>query len=276
LEALADPGGICISKAAFDQIETKLPLGYEYLGEQTVKNIAKPVGAYRVVLEPRITVVGASKKKVPFGQRQLTLAIAVIVILLVGVLALWQFLLRPSPPSSVAVLPFANMSEDPRQEFFSDGMTEEIITALSKSPYLFVIARNSTSTYKGKPVKVKQVAEDLGVRYVLEGSVRRSGDKVRITAQLIDAVTGHHLWSERFDRDLKDIFTLQDDVASRIMSALHAKMPAVLRQGETGRGTRNVEAFLKGMEATDNVFRYTREGNARARSLYEEVIAFDP
>jgi TolB-like protein/class 3 adenylate cyclase len=227
LEALADPGGICISKTAFDQIETKLPLGYEYLGDQTVKNIAKPVGAYRVVMEPRVTVVGIEEKKAPSGQRGVSLAIAVIVILLVGVLALWQFVLRPPPPSvekadpkkmayplpdrpSIAVLPFANMSDDSKQEYLADGMTESIISALSQVPNLFVIARNSTFTYKGKPVKVQQVAEELGVRYVLEGSVQKSGDTLRITAQLIDAITGHHVWSERYDRELKKIFALQD------------------------------------------------------------------
>ena len=134
----------------------------------------------------------------------------------------------PDVPS-IAVLPFVNMSEDPKQEFLCDGMTEEIITALSKVPRLFVIARNSTFTYKGKPVKVKQVSEELGVRYVLEGSVQRSGDRVRITAQLIDALTGNHLWAERYDRDLKDIFALQDEITIKILTAVQVK----LTEGET-------------------------------------------
>ena len=168
LEGLAAPGGICISKTAFDQIESKLPLGYEYLGEQTVKNIAKPVGAYHVLMEPRVTVAGKEKRALQL----------------------------PKEPS-IAVLPFANISGDPEQEYFSDGLTEEIITALSKVYNMFVIARNSTFAYKGKPVKVQQVGEELGVRYVLEGSVRKAGDRVRITAQLVDAATGGHLWSER-------------------------------------------------------------------------------
>ena len=129
----------------------------------------------------------------------------------------------PDKPS-IAVLPFVNMSEDPKQEFFSDGITEDIITALSKIPKLFVIARNSTYTYKGKPVKVKQVGEELGVRYVLEGSVQRSGDRVRITAQLVDALIGHHLWSERYDRDLKDIFALQDEITMKILMAIQVKL----------------------------------------------------
>ena len=155
------------------------------------------------------------------------------------------------------MLPFVNMSEDPKQEFFSDGMTEEIITTLSKSPYLFVIARNSTFTYKGKPVKVKQVSEELGVRYVLEGSVRRSGEKVRITAQFIDAMTGYHLWAERYDRDLKDIFALQDEIAFKIMTTVHEKLEWTATR-VSGRGARNLEAFLKTLEGREHIYRATQ------------------
>jgi adenylate cyclase len=234
LEGLADAGGICISKTALDHIESKLPLGYEYLGEQTVKNIAKPVGAYRVVLEPRITVAGTGEKKAPARTRRLSLAIALIVILLVGAVALWQFELRPSPPPvekadpkkmaiplpeqpSIAVLPFTNMSDDPKQKYLADGISENIISALSQVPDLLVIARNSTFSFKGKSVKVQQVAEELGVRYVLEGSVQRSGDSLRVTAQLIDAIKGHHIWSERYDRELKKIFALQDEITIKVV-----------------------------------------------------------
>jgi len=290
---LAEPGGICISRTAFDQIETKLPLGYEYLGEQAVKNIAKPIGAYKVLMESRIMVAGAKEKTGPFGQRRLILATAVILILLAGTLALWQFVLKPSPPSvekadlkkmafplpdkpSIAVLPFVNISDDPKQEFFSDGLTEEIITAISKSPNLFVIARNSVFTYKGKPVKIKQVSEDLGVRYVLEGSVRREGERIRIAAQFIDAMSGHYLWSERFDRDLKNIFDLQEEIAAKIMRALQVRLPRGDRGGSTGRGTNNVEAYLKVMEGGQLVYRYTKEDNAVARKLFEDAITLDP
>ena len=181
----------------------------------------------------------------------------------------------PDKPS-IAVLPFVNMSKDPEQEFFSDGLTEEIITTLSKSPYLFVMARSSTFKYKNKPVETRQVSEELGVRFVLEGSCRRSGDKVRITAQLIDAVGGHHLWAENFDREIKDILTVQDEIALKIMKALHVKLQAGQLGSEKGRGTTNLEAFLKSMEAREHVLRYTKEGNARARKLFEEVIAMDP
>ncbi len=253
MESLAQAGGICISGSAYEQIENKLPLRYEYLGEHEVKNIAKPVKVYRAQIEPeaaaRRPVEVASKEKMAFP--------------------------LPDKPS-IAVLPFVNISRDPEQEFFSDGMTEEIITALSKSPYLFVIARQSTFTYKGKPVKVKQVSEELGVRYVLEGSVRRSGDRVRITAQLIDAMTGYHLWAERYDRDLQEIFSLQDEIALKILKTVHEKLEVGLYTQGLGRGARNLEAFLKAMEAREHFFGATKEDMALARKLYEEVIALDP
>jgi len=253
LEGLAEAGGICISESAYQQIENKLPLRYDYLGEHEVKNIAKPVRAYRAQIESEAVARKpsevASKDKMAFP--------------------------LPDKPS-IAVLPFVNMSDDPKQEFFSDGMTEEIITALSKSPYLFVIARQSTFAYKGKPVKVKQVSEELGVRYVLEGSVRRSGEKVRITAQLIDAMTGYHLWAERYDRDLQEIFALQDEIALKIMKTVHEKLPLADHARGLGRGVRNLEAFLKAMEAREHFFRATKEDNVLARKLYEEAIALDP
>ncbi len=181
----------------------------------------------------------------------------------------------PDKPS-IAVLPFVNMSKDPEQEFFSDGLTEEIIATLSKSPYLFVIARTSSFAYKRKSIRVDEVAEQLGVRYILEGSVRRAGEELRISAQLIDGQTGHHLWAERFDRGIKEIFNVQDEIALKIMRTLHVKLQAGQLGSEKGRGTTNLEAFLKSMEAREHVLRYTKEGNARARKLFEEVIAMDP
>jgi TolB-like protein/Tfp pilus assembly protein PilF len=181
----------------------------------------------------------------------------------------------PDKPS-IAVLPFVNMNKDTEKDFFSDGLTEEIITALSKSPYLFVIARSSTSKFKNKPVEIKQVSEELGVRYVLEGGVRRSGERVRITVQLIDAIKGHHLWAERFDREVKEILTVQDEIAFKTAKALHIKTEAGQVGSETGRGAKNLDAFLKSMEAREQVLRYTKDGNSRARKLFEEVIALDP
>jgi TolB-like protein/Tfp pilus assembly protein PilF len=181
----------------------------------------------------------------------------------------------PAKPS-IAVLPFTNLSGDPKQEYFSDGITEEIITALSKTPKLFVIARYSTFTYKDKPVKVQQVGRELGVKYMMEGSVRKAEDKVRITAQLVDAQTGHHQWAERYDRDWKDIFAIQDDITKQIISALQV----VLTEGEQarvyGKGTDNLEAYLKVMEANWLCLQSTKEGVIKARRLCEKAIALDP
>jgi len=181
----------------------------------------------------------------------------------------------PDKPS-IAVLPFTNMSGDPKEDYFSDGITEEIITALSKVPYLFVIARNSTFTYKGKPVKVKQVSEELGVRYVLEGSVRKAGDKVRITAQLIDAISGHHLWADRYDRDIRDIFSLQDEITMKIITALQVKLTQGEQAAMIGKGTKNLEAFIKCLQSLASLLTHTKEGNALGRKLAEESIALDP
>jgi adenylate cyclase len=292
LEGLAEAGGICISGSAYEQIENKLPLRYEYLGEHEVKNIAKPVRVYRAKIEPGEPPEGKVKAKVK-SKNWKYLAIAATVVVIIAAAALWQFVLRTSHPpvevaskekmafplpdkSSIAVLPFVNMSDDPKQEFFSDGITEEIITALSKVPRLFVIARNSTFTYKGKPVKVKQVSEELGVRYVLEGSVRKSGDKVRITAQLIDAITGNHLWAERYDRDLKDIFALQDEITLKIIQALQVKLTAGEQAHVIGKGTENLNAYLKTLQAFEQFLRMNKQGSTMAKQLAKEAIALDP
>lgn len=226
LEALADPGGICVSTTAFDQIETKLPLGYEYLGEQSVKNIPKPVGAYRVLMKPRVTVAGEVENEKPAIVWQIPVLVGVIAVIVIGVaVGIWYFFMRPTQftieiaseekmvfplpdKPSLAVLPFVNLSDDQEQGYLAGGLTEIIITTLSKIPELFVIARNSTSPYKGKVVEVHQVAEDLGVHYVLQGSVQRSGKRLRVTAQLIDALKGHYIWSEKYDRIIEDLLTI--------------------------------------------------------------------
>jgi adenylate cyclase len=295
LESLAEPGGICVSKTAFEQIEAKLPLGYEFLGEQTVKNIVKPVGAYKVVMEPRVTVKAQPEAMPKVGLRQKSLLIALFIVLLgaIGAGGLWYFGYFPAQPlvekaskhkmafplpdkPSIAVLPFVNMSEDSKQELFADGMTEEIITALSKCPNLFVIARNSTFTYKGKAVNVKQVSENLGVRYVLEGSIQKSEDRIRINAQLIDALTGHHLWAERYDRSVKDVFAMQDEITLRIITALQVKLTSGEMIRVMARGTKNIDAFTKYLQAVDLWTHLTKEANAQAKKLLEEAIALDP
>ena len=296
LEGLAEAGGICISESAYQQIENKLPLRYDYLGEHEVKNITKPVRVYRARIEPEATRSKLVDEKKPVGKRLPKAALVIIaVVVIAGLVALYQFVLRPSPSKtevaskekmafplpdvpSIAVLPFVNMSGDPKQEFFSDGITESIITALSKVPRLFVIARNSTFTYKGKPVKVKQVSEELGVRYVLEGSVQRSGDRVRITAQLIDALTGNHLWAESYDRDLKDLFSVQDEVTLKIIKAMQMK----LTEGETAaviqkwNCSENLECYLKYLEARNYMSQGTTEGVYMGRRKAEETLALCP
>jgi adenylate cyclase len=290
VQTLAEGGGVCISGTAFDQVRNKLDLGYKYLGEQTVKNIALPVRVYRVLMEPRKPSEIKAKVK---GRNWKYFAIAAVVVVIIGTVVAWQSIWRPSHPKvemaskekmafplpdkpSIAVLPFVNMSGDPKEEYFSDGITEEIITALSKVPDLFVISRQSTFTYKGKLVKVKQVSEELGVRYVLEGSVRKADDKVRITAQLIDAISGHHLWADRYDRDLKNIFVLQDEITMKIITALQVKLTAGELATLWAKGTKNLEAYLKYMQAYANYSFQTKEGNTLAKKLAEEVIALDP
>jgi adenylate cyclase len=181
----------------------------------------------------------------------------------------------PDKPS-IAVLPFDNLSGDPEQEYFSDGLTDEIITALSSVPKLFVIARNSTFTYKGKPVKVQQVSEELGVRYVLEGSVRKAGDKIRISAQLIDALDGHHLWAKRYDRNLSDIFAVQDEITKEIITAMQVKLTEGEQVRAAARGTDNLQAYLKCLQAREYHNKHNIESNALAKQLAGEAIALDP
>jgi adenylate cyclase len=292
LESLADPGGICVSKTAFDQIETKLPLGYEYLGEQSVKNIPKPVGAYRVLMKPDAAgkVIGEKRFLGRFS-RKAALAAIVILAVVAGGLVGWNIYLQQSkkvePASvekmalplpdkpSVVVLPFDNLSDDPEQWFLADGITEQIITGLSRMPSMFVIARNTSFTYKGKPVKIQQVAEELSVQYVLEGSIQRSGDRIRVTAQLIDALRGRHVWSERYDRVLEDIFEVQDEIMMNIMRSMEVKV-AGLGFMEYQSSPRSVEAYLKILEAFELVLRWNKDDSVLARKLYEEAIDLEP
>ncbi|MHC4537156.1 MAG: tetratricopeptide repeat protein [Planctomycetota bacterium] len=291
LEGLAEAGGICISRTAYEQVKNKLELGYEYLGEHSVKNISEPVHVYRVLMESEAAgkVIGEKRKE----KRRMILAAAIVLLLCVGGLAGWYLYIgqtkRIEPASvekmtfplpdkpSIAVLAFDNMSGDPKQEYFSDGLTEQIITTLSKYPRLFVIARQSSFSYKGKPVKVQQVAEELGVQYVLEGSVQKSGDRVRITAQLIDAITGRHVWSERYDREVKDIFALQDEITVNVMNGMSAE----LTEGEqarrwTQRGVTNLKALEKHFQAQGFFCLHTKENYEKARPLFEEAIALEP
>src|SRR5882757_6354208 len=241
LEGIAEPGSICVSGKVHEEVRAKIGLPYEDLGEKQLKNIAEPVRVYGIRLDRAPTRT---------------------------VLAL------PDKPS-IAVLPFQNMSGDPEQEYFSDGMTEDLITDLSKVSGLFVIARNSSFAYKGRSVKVQEIGRDLGVRFVLEGSVRKAGNRVRITAQLIDAGTGGHLWAERFDRDLTDIFSTQDEVVEKIVGALAVK----LRHGESrrlrGRGTSSLEAYETWLRGRQFLTRSTRDGVTQAKVMHRRAIEID-
>jgi adenylate cyclase len=294
VEGLAEPGGICISGSAYEQIENKLALGYEYIGEHTVKNIVKPIRAYRVPVGPGAAVpkVRVEKRDRLRQQRRAVLATVVVLLLLVGGVVIWKSHMRTSSPPleiasvekmafplpekpSIAVLPFANLSGDPSQDYLGDGTTENIITALSKISNLFVIARNSSFIYKGKTVKIQQVAEDLGVRYVLEGSVQRAGERVRINAQLVDGLTGRHLWAEQYDREIGDIFALQDDITNQVVTALEVK----LTEGEAAHISRKQTDSTKAYElyrrALEHYRRATKTDNDQARRLFEKAIALD-
>ena len=291
IESLADPGGICISRSVYDQIKKKLMLDYKYMGEHSVKNISEPVRVYRVPMEPQAITEVSEKRWGKIGKRQ-WIGISAGLAIILGAAAILFFYLRPSPPSiepasiekmayplpdkpSIAVLPFVNVSNDPEQDYISDGISDNIITALSYISELFVIARNSTFIYKNRPVRVQQVAEELGVRYVLEGSVQKSGERLRVTAQLIDATTGHHLWAERYDRNLKDLFALQDEITLKILTALEVKLTG----GEDVRGwnaTNNLEAWGYTQKGSSLFERFTKEDNAKARAFFERAAKIDP
>jgi len=298
LESIGEPGGLCISKTTFDQVETKLPLVFEYIGEQSVKNITKPVGVYRVVLWP-----GQEGKKaggsIAKGSRRKPLAyalIAVLLLLLCGA-AVWQFALKTDPapvvkteqpkvagPSSekpkdkpsIAVLPFINLSGDPQQDFFGDGIAEDIITDLSKLSGLIVIASSTSSIYKGRTANVQKVGRDLGVAYLLDGSVRKAGAQMRINAQLIDASNGQQLWAERYDGKMDDVFALQDNITRKIILALEMKLTASEEKAVADKGTNNLEAydaFLKGLQSYRLL---TAEALADAKENLEKAVQLDP
>ena len=253
LEGIAEPGGVCISDDAYRQIRGKVEIACDDLGPQTLKNIAEPMRAWRVQFG------GQSAAKAqpgsPVGQA--------------------PALALPEMPS-IAVLPFQNMSGDPEQEYFADGMVEEIITALSRNKQLFVIARNSSFTFKGRAVDIKQVARDLGVRYVLEGSVRKSGNRVRITGQLIDAASGAHLWADRYDGALEDVFELQDQVASSVVGAISPSVAQAEMERAKRKPTSSLDAYDYYLRAQAAHWQFTKEATDQAIGLYEQAIALDP
>ena len=292
VEGLAEGGGICISGTVYDSIKNKLSLSYESLGEHTVKNIKEPVRVYRMRIGPGAAapVVREEKARTRRWQKA-ALAAVVVLVVAAGAWAIWNFYFRPpaiEPASiekmayplpdkpSIAVLPFDNLSGVPDQDYLADGITENIITALSYIPEIFVIARNSTFTYKGKAVKAQEVAEDLGVRYILEGSVQRAGDRVRIMAQLIDAASGRHLWADRYDRDLQDLFALQDEITLKIVFALQVKLSVGVQTRLTRKTMPNFEAWSYYVRGYGHMMRHTKADNAKARELFERAASLAP
>ncbi len=249
LESLAEPGGICISDAVRSSVGKKLALEYEFMGEQEVKNIAEPVRAYRVV-------VAGDEDGATMASRVNPL---------------------PLPDKrSIAVLPFENMSADQEQEYFADGMAEDIITALSRYRWFFVIARNSSFIYKGRAVDVKQVGQELGVRYVLEGSIRKSGNRIRVSAQLIDAETGNHIWAQSYDRVIEDIFALQDEIGDTIVASIAPEIGHVEQDRAQRKPPENLNAwdlYQRGLAANDTT---TEDGVASAIELFGKVHQLDP
>ena len=297
LEALADPGGICISKTAFDYIENKLPFGYRFIGEQTVKNIAKPIGAYKILMETRLVDEEEKKAKTPFWRRKVALSFGIIVILSIAGILYWNFYLRgPSiapasiepeqetvvtdleeAPKTIAVLPFDSLSSDPEQEYFVDGLSEEILNSLAQISDLSVIAKTSSFSFKGTNKKIPEIASELGVNHILEGSVRKAGNAIRITAQLIKAVDGSHLWSKTYDRELnvKQMFAIQEDIANSVANEL--KITLGITPFKQLGGTENMKAYElyligKGLSSrVPNIWL-----NRQALESFDSAIELDP
>jgi TolB-like protein/class 3 adenylate cyclase len=291
LQALAEGGGICISGMVHDAVSGKVGFDYEDLGEQTLKNIAKPIRVYRLLSHPGAAAHRVKEAKRAFRRKWVPIALAAGIIFIIAAGLLWRLVLLPARAPqvasvqrmalplpdrpSIAVLPFDNLSKDKSQDYIVDGMTEDIISALARFKQLFVIARNSTQTYKGKAVKVQQVAQELGVRYVLEGSVQISKDRIRVTAQLIDAIAGTHLWIERYDRPLTDVFRVQDEVTRKLVASLAGKLDQSEMARASLRHPDNLDAYGLFWKAIELSSRFTPADNAKAIELDEKAIALD-
>ncbi len=249
IEHLANPGGICISESVRTALGTNLPLGYDFIGEHSVKNISRPIRAYRILIKTASASDTSTNESITFHV--------------------------PDKPS-IAVLPFTNMSGDSEQEYFSDGITEDIITALSRSPWLFVISRNSSFTYRGKAVDVKQVSRELGVRYVLEGSVRKAGNRIRVTSQLIDGTLGSHVWAEKYDGELQDIFDLQDDITKQVVSSIQTQIHLDMGEMVKRRERPDLSTWDLIARGWKLFYELTEESLAAAETLFRRAVASDP
>jgi adenylate cyclase len=293
IEGLADPGGVAISGTAFDNIRNKLDCGYQFSGEHAVKNIANPVRVYKILTNPECAgKIMGEKRFLGWMSRKVAISIILALAIVTGGLTTYYIYLyrsgRIEPASvekmafplpdkpSIVVLPFVNLSEDSKQDYFIDGLTLDIIASLSKIRDLFVIARDSALVYKGKPTSVKQIAEDLGVRYVLEGSYRRVGERVRVTAQLIDALSGRQLWTDRYDRSMDDFFALQDEINMKVVTALQVKLTEGEKIGVLLRKTDNLAAYEKYLVGREHFLRFNPDDNIIARPFLKEAIALDP
>ena len=292
VEQLAKPGGLCITGAIHEALPQRMPFEQENLGDQVLKGFEEPIRVYTVGLKDGAELPEPTKAyekgKSPLI-RSVIIAIA-IALLFGGGLVIWlqpwvpeyepasvEKMAIPLPDKpSIAVLPFTNMSSDAEQEYFSDGITEDIITDLAKISGLFVVARNSTFTYRGQAIKIRQVAEELGVRYVLGGSVRRAGDKIRITAQLIDALKGNHIWAERYDRELKDVFSVQSEVARQVAKVLAVTLKANDNERLFQKYTTNIDAYDVFLQARRVVDVPTKDNILRGEKLFSRVIELDP
>ena len=291
LEALAEPRGICVSGRVQEDVRGKLDIVFENAGEKQLKNIARPVRIYRIRINSGVPTPSVIPRKPGAARSRLRVGlVAVALLVLLG--GVWQLVSHPLSLSqvfrevqapallpdkrSIAVLPFLNMSSDPEQEYFSDGMTEDLITELSRLTGLFVIARNSVFTFKGRTVKTAQVGQELGVRYVVEGSVRKADNRVRITAQLIDANTGYHMWAQYYDRDSQDVFAVQGEIARRITSALEVRLTKEEERNMGRPYTSSNVAWGYFMRGAELYRRFTPKDNANARDLFEKAIDLDP
>ena len=284
IEGLADPGGICISLPTFDQVRRKIKIGFEDLGEHVVKNISDPVRVYRVLTDPSVAGKVIGGKSLKTRQLQLKATWSVLALIIVaGVWAIWNFYIRPAPSPgpelpdkpSIAILPFKNLNDNPKHEYFCDGLTVNLITQLYKMPHLLVISHQSSFKFKGKTPDIKQLSRELGVRYVLEGSVQLSGNRIRVNTQLIDTQKGDHIWAERYDRELKDVFALQDEIIRKTVTEMAVKV-------SMGELARIVTHSTENIEALDNVYkgyglfeRFEKESNAQSRIFFEKAIELD-
>ena len=293
MESLAEPGGVCVSGSAYDQIEHKFGFGCEYLGEQTVKNIYTPIRAYRLTRDETGQGCTISPQVKKSSNRLLYVVVFGLLILFAGGFFTWTIyrhqasasfdsasvdqMTLPLPDNpSIAVLPFKNLSGDEKDGLIAKGLTEDIITALSRVPDLFVIASASSLAYEGRTVKISQVSEELGVRYVLDGSVQRSKDRLRFTVQLVDAVAGHQLWADRFDRKIEDIFVLQDDIIRRILVELQVRLTGGEHARIASRKTQDLDAWLLFVQGGKEGFKLDRQGMVRARQLFQAAHEKDP